>query len=227
MRQMMIFAKHFCQSKEAKNVKIFRSCDAFLAFCQNLHLSSKLARCRFGSTVFDGRISNCWWIPVYKSENNQNPNHFQSIDGCWWVKTISGHNGCGSGGQGAQTGQGDEDTEGLQGANIYTNWYKMVPFLVYITFTFYIIWYLRYFHFLYFWHFPFLYHSKSSFKITYNYKIYKIYRKSQAKLTACTPLQWAPVSSIYFEPGNHHHHHQVIIIIINIDWNPNMMIFQW
>ena len=41
---------------------------------------------------------------------------------------FSGHNGCGSGGQGAQTGQGDEDTEGLQGANIYTNWYKLVPF---------------------------------------------------------------------------------------------------
>ena len=170
MRQMMIFAKHFCQSKEAKNVKIFRSCDAFLAFCQNLHLSSKLARCRFGSTVFDGRISNCWWIPVYKSENNQNPNHFQSFHGYWWVKTISGHNGCGSGGQGAQAGQGDEDTEGLQGANIYTNWYKLVPFLVYITFTFYII--LRYFHFLYFWHFPFLYHSKSSFKIILKYTKY-------------------------------------------------------
>ena len=34
--------------------------------------------------------------------------------------------------------------------NIYTNWYKLVPFLVYITFTFYIIWYLCHFHFLHF-----------------------------------------------------------------------------
>ena len=158
------------------------------------------------------RIHSFWWKdlkllmdPCLQKWKQSESKSFSKY-WCWWVKTISGHNGCGSGGQGAQTGQGDEDTEGLQGANIYTNWYKMVPFLVYITFTFYIIWYLRYFHFLYFWHFPFLYHSKSSFKITYNYKIYKIYRKSQAKLTARTSLQWAPVSSIYFEPGYHHHH---------------------
>ena len=186
MRQMMIFAKHFCQSKEAKNVKIFRSCDAFLAFCQNLHLSSKLARCRFGSTVFDGRISNCWWIPVYKSENNQNPNHSQSIDGCWWVKTISGHNGCGSGGQGAQTGQGDEDTEGLQGANIYIqigiNW-CLFSLYKYITFTFYIIWYLRYFHFLYFDTFPFCtiqsLHSRSLITTKYTKYIEKVKQSLQ------------------------------------------------
>ena len=35
------------------------------------------------------------------------------------MKTISGHNGCGSGGQGAQTGQGDEDPQSFQGGAFF------------------------------------------------------------------------------------------------------------